>query len=168
MAHKLTTLYHTLLDIMSYLGRALLVAIALLIALDVLFSNLLNQSIPWVLEVTEYSLVFLTFLGAAWLLRDDGHIKFDLVLQYLPGRAQYLFRIISSLIGFFVSLVITFFGSVITIEMYHKAAYTDAILQVPRFILLFIIPIGFLFITIEFLRNMVTLLTEKKGTRGGT
>ncbi|SDI28667.1 TRAP-type C4-dicarboxylate transport system, small permease component [Alteribacillus persepolensis] len=159
MVAKLNKLVNSFLNAMSYLGRGILVIIAFLIIADVFSANVLNHSIPWVLEITEYLLVFLTFFGAAWLLRENGHIQFDLVLNHLPERIRNFFTFISSCIGFIVSIVITIFGFLATIEMYTKGAYTDAMLQIPRFILLIIIPIGFLFLTVQFLRNIISFIS---------
>ncbi|WP_221563141.1 TRAP transporter small permease [Alkalihalobacillus sp. TS-13] len=158
--NKLSRFFNVLLDLMASIGKSILVIIGLLIIIDVLTSNLLNRSIPWVLEVTEYLLVFLTFLGAAWLLREGGHIHFDLVLNHVPDRLKNLFGLISSLIGFGISLVITVFGFLATLEMYVKGVHTDAILQIPRYLLIVIIPIGFMLLSVQFLRNLMTFLPK--------
>ncbi|MGP4082703.1 TRAP transporter small permease [Pseudalkalibacillus sp. R45] len=164
---KLSRFFNVLLDLMASIGKSILVIIGLLIIIDVLTSNLLNRSIPWVLEVTEYLLVFLTFLGAAWLLREEGHIHFDLMLNHVPDRLKNLFGLISSLIGFGISLVITVFGLLATLKMYVKGVHTDAILQIPRYLLIVIIPIGFMLLSVQFLRNLIKIV-PKIGIRSRT
>lgn len=147
---------NSLLNGMSYVGRGIVVIIAFLIVIDVLLTNILNDSLPWVLEVTEYLLVFLTFFGSAWLLRENGHIQFDLLINNLSERTRKVFELISSCIGFIVSTIVTVFGFITTVDLYTRGAYTDAMLQIPRFILIIIIPIGFLFLSIQFLRNIIS------------
>ena len=159
MTARISKLFPMLLNVMSYLGRFTLVIIALLILADVLSSNIFNHSIPWVLEVTEYLLVFLTFFGAAWLLRENGHIQFDLFINYLSARTRDFLGFISSCIGFIISITITIFGFLTTVDMYTRGAYTDAMLQIPRFLLIVIVPIGFLLLSIQFLRNIISFLS---------
>lgn len=155
---------NSLLNGMSYVGRGIVVIIAFLIVIDVLLTNILNDSLPWVLEVTEYLLVFLTFFGSAWLLRENGHIQFDLLINNLSERTRKVFELISSCIGFIVSIIVTVFGFITTVDLYTRGAYTDAMLQIPRFILIIIIPIGFLFLSIQFLRNIISyFFTNGKG-----
>ncbi|PON17846.1 hypothetical protein C2W62_11000 [Candidatus Entotheonella serta] len=42
----------------------------------------------WILQYTEYILLWLTFLGAAWLLREEGHIRIDTVISRLGASSR--------------------------------------------------------------------------------
>ena len=46
----------------------------------------LNRPLVWVLELTEYALLWVTFLGAAWLLRQGGHVQVDVIVDFMSRR----------------------------------------------------------------------------------
>src|SRR5699024_9681683 len=92
-----------IINFMGVLARIVIVMIVLIIFIDILTMNLFNYSLAWVLEISEYLLVFLTFLGAAWLLREDGHIKLDLILNALSKKGRKRLEFLNSIIGFIIS-----------------------------------------------------------------
>jgi TRAP-type C4-dicarboxylate transport system permease small subunit len=151
--NKLLTLkriFDRILDAALVAAGALFVFLFFVILADVLSSYLWNYSLTWSIEVSEYILAFATFLGAAWLLREDGHIKFDLVLQFLSPKMKTLFDWISSLLGIFISLVITVYSVITVMEQYTKGIHTESLLKLPKAVLLAIIPVGMSLLLIQF------------------
>ncbi|GAH24314.1 unnamed protein product, partial [marine sediment metagenome] len=61
--------------------------------------NLFNYSIRWVLEISEVSLLFITFMGAAWLLRREGHVSLDLLVPRLKPKTQTIINVTTSIVG---------------------------------------------------------------------
>lgn len=66
---------------------AMVVAVALQIS-----SRSLAFSVIWTAELTQYLLVWLTFLGMASVYRGTGHIAVDLVVDWLPPRLRAIER----------------------------------------------------------------------------
>ena len=70
----------------------LLVAIiafqAALLILSVFFRYALNSPIVWSDEIVRYSLVWMTFAGAALATRDDKHILVDVIDTILPEKGR--------------------------------------------------------------------------------
>ena len=46
--------------------------------------------INWVVNVSTILQLYLTFLAAAWLLREEGHISIDIVLLFLRPTHRFL------------------------------------------------------------------------------
>ncbi|MFK7891471.1 MAG: TRAP transporter small permease [Granulosicoccus sp.] len=44
--------------------------------------------ISWVLGVTEYGLLYVTALGAPWLLREKGHVSMEAFRTVMPDAAK--------------------------------------------------------------------------------
>lgn len=152
---KINRLLHQMIDWMAILARIVTIFIVLIIFTDILTVNLFNYSLPWAIEISEYLLVFLTFLGAAWLLREDGHIKLDLVLNALREKSRVRLEMINSVIGLIISLVLAVSGFIATYNLYERGVKTEAVIELPRFILIVIIPIGFTFLVYQFLVNII-------------
>ncbi|HEX6320919.1 MAG TPA: TRAP transporter small permease subunit, partial [Burkholderiales bacterium] len=64
--------FDALIDALALAAAALLCALVVLILIDVAARYLRLFSIPWSFEATEYMLYAITFLGAPWVLREEG------------------------------------------------------------------------------------------------
>lgn len=100
------SLIDRLIDALALAAAALLVLITVLIVLDVGGRNLHLFSLTWVLEATEYMLYGITFFGAPWLLREQGHIAIEIVIERLPQKARRLTRRVSDALGALICAVL--------------------------------------------------------------
>ena len=107
----------------------------------------------WVIEISEYLLVYMTFLAAAWVLKKEGHVAVDLFTARLKPKTQAIAGVMSSTIGAFVCLVITWFGSVETWDIFQRGVRIPSILEFPKGPILAIIPVGSFFFMIQFIRK---------------
>ena len=147
---------------MAILGRVVIIIISLLIIVDIISLKFFSNQFSWILEVSEYLLVFLTFLGVAWLLREDGHIKLDLLLNRLSEKNRTRMEIVNSCIGAIISLIITVYGFLATWNLYMRDIKTETILEIPRSLLIVVIPVSFLFVFVQFIRNILSAINKLK------
>lgn len=154
---KLTTKAGTIFDrtvgLLAVLGAVLIVFTMLSITWEVFVARfLLDRPQMWVVEISEYSLLFITFLGTAWVLKRDGHVKMDLVLTRLNPRAQLVMNTITSTVGAIICLALTWYGARATWNAFQLGLYVMSILEPPRAVIFAIIPIGCFLLSIQFLR----------------
>lgn len=83
---------------------------AVSITLSVVSRFVINMSLGWTDEVAGYSLVWITFLGAAWAVIDNDHIGFESLVESLPPRAQSIFVVVVRLLMIAACLLITYTG----------------------------------------------------------
>ncbi|MFC2047546.1 TRAP transporter small permease, partial [Chloroflexota bacterium] len=107
----------------------------------------------WVIEVGEYGLLYMSFLGAAWVLRREGHVKMDLVLNRLKLRSQVLLNVITSILGAIVFLIVTWYSAHFTWDLFQLGYIVDAYLDPPKWPIMAIIPVGSFLFSIQFLRR---------------
>jgi C4-dicarboxylate transporter, DctQ subunit len=150
---KLLTIFDRTMDFMAFLAGVILIFIMLSVCGEVILRDFLNAPQMWVTQVTECLLLYITFLGSAWLLREEGHVKVDILLSHLKPRTGALLGIIGSLIGVIVSLVITICGSTLTWHYFLKGMYTPTVMEIPLAAILVIIPFGSLMLLIQFIRR---------------
>ncbi len=122
--------------------------------IDVILRYVLNRPIHWMLEITEYIMLYIPFLGAALVLKDDGHIRVDLILNHLSEPKRAWADVLSSLVGGLVMLLYTWFGAQVTLEAIRRGTPALESLRTPMFLVWMIIPIGSFFFTIQFFRQM--------------
>jgi TRAP-type C4-dicarboxylate transport system permease small subunit len=102
--------FDALIEALALAAAALLCALVVLILVDVAARYLRLFSIPWSFEATEYMLYAITFLGAPWVLREEGHIAIELFVERLaPGPRRVVGRI-ADLLGASVCVVLFFFA----------------------------------------------------------
>lgn len=150
---KITAIFDQTLNLLAILAVVLIVFIMLAVGTDVVMRYFFSKPMIWVGEISEYSLLFITFLGAAWLLRNEGHVRMDLVLNRLGPRAQAVLNLITSIISAIVCLIIVFYSARATLEAFQTGYFLAAALDVPMGPLLLIIPIGTFLLFIQFLRR---------------
>ncbi|WP_428925431.1 TRAP transporter small permease subunit [Marinibacterium sp. SX1] len=57
-----------------------------------------NAPLPGYVDLIEAAMPFIAFLGIAYVQRNGGHIRMDIVVGSLKGRALWLFELISTLL----------------------------------------------------------------------
>ena len=151
---KLMILFDRTMNAMAFLAGVILIFIMLSVCLEVILRDVFDAPQMWVTQVTECLLLYITFLGSAWLLREEGLVKVDIILSRLSPRTGAFLGLISSIIGAIVSVVITVSGATITWHYYVKGMYTPTVMEIPLAAILVIIPVGSLMLLIQFIRRI--------------
>ena len=60
--------------------------------------NALNAPLPGYVDWIEQAMPLIAFLGISYVQRDGGHIRMDIVISRLRGRALWLFELLSVLL----------------------------------------------------------------------
>ncbi len=139
--------------IMVIISAVFLLGLTFIVGADITLRYLFLRPLGWVKEVSEYILVVLGFLVAAWILKDDGHVKMDLVLTKVSPRAQTMMNLITSVISTIVVFVITWFSLRVTLQFYRTKLVTPSVLEPQKWILIVPIIIGCLLLTVQFVRR---------------
>jgi C4-dicarboxylate transporter DctQ subunit len=149
---RLGIIYDRILDITVWISGFILVAITVLVVLGVVL-RYFGFDLTWVVEISEYSLLYITFLIAAWVLKEKRHVSMDFVSQHLkPGPLSLLF-LITSMVSAVVLIIITVTSIMLTMKLYEYDYRTPTILEVPKYLIVGIIPIGTFLLLIELLRQ---------------
>ena len=155
--------------ILATIAMVILTLIIFSVCLEIIMRYFLNRPLVWVVELTEYALLYVTFLGAAWLLKEGGHVRVDVVLNFMSRRWQTRWALFSSALGLLVSLILTVFGAIVTIDHLLRGMFKPTILEFPTGVVLAAIPVGCFFLTVRYLRMLIDNFTELvlKPERGG-
>lgn len=168
MMSRLSRWMDHIIDWMKNVALGLIVFVALSVVAEVVLLYFLKKPVDWVSEVTEYALVYITFLSAVWILKDDGHVRVDFLLKWFPPKIQALLEVIGSLIGTIISAVIFIYGSWVIFDLWEKGLRTETILAVPKAPLFAIIPFGCLLLLLQFIKRTLYWVQQWKdlGAKG--
>ena len=151
-----------IIDSMAWIAGLLLLFMMFSICYEVILRYFNFRPPTWVTEITEYILLYVTFLGAPWVLKQDGHVKVDIVVTRLGLRAGKALEILTSIFGMGVCCVLVWFGTNVTLDHYQRHIPVIKALEVPKFLLLGIIPIGSALLIIQFIRRAHGLWVGKR------
>jgi C4-dicarboxylate transporter DctQ subunit len=152
---KVITLLDRILIAGSILACVLLYFMMLSICYDVIARYALNAPTVWADEISSMFLLFLPFFAGAWILKKDGHVKMDLVLNYMSPRKRLILGIISSIVICLVCAAFVVYGFKVTWNMFEIGYKTDTNLRLSKWPIIFVIPLGFLLILLQAVRNML-------------
>ena len=149
--NKLDALLDRLNNAMAWLAAAAIIFMMLAISYAVMMRYAWNKPVPWIVEISSYLMLYITFLGTAWLQRKGGHVEIDLLIGSLKPRVRAGLKAVTSLGGAVVGFVLAWKGSLVTVDYFQRDVTAIGILNTPQFLLMGIIPIGGFLLLVGFL-----------------
>jgi len=107
---NMSRLLNCIISKMAMVSGFLILFIMFSICTEVAMRQILNKPLMWTVEISEYLQVYITFLGAAWVLRKDGHVRLDVLLNNIGSDKRKILYCLSSVIGALTVLLISFFS----------------------------------------------------------
>lgn len=124
-------------------------AMVLAVTYSALARRLFGEPSGWVIAVSEYALLYLTFLGAAWVYRKNGHVSVDLFVSRLGEGARGLAHRVGAATAAIVSSVVFWYSLGVTLDLYERGSILRGSIDVPQFVIVAAIPFGALLLIAE-------------------
>jgi len=147
--------YRGVLHAGAVVAALLLGALALLVTGDVVARNLGLGTLPWIIEVSEYSLPLATFLVAPWLLSRSEHVRLDTLITALPPAAGRVFERIADGVGLLICVVFVVYGAKAIASSAQQGSMVIKAIVFPEWWLYAPVPVCFALLAIEFVRRML-------------
>lgn len=145
------SLFDRINNAFAYLAMALIYVIMLSVSFDAAMCFFVRQPQNWAPEITEYSLVAVTFLGGAWVLRRGQHVRVETLLSHLKPGARRWFEIVTSVICAGGWVIITWYGAKVTWQHFQIHYTLPTVLETPSYITMVLVPIGGFLLCCQFL-----------------
>ena len=140
---------------MAALCCALLAFVAAAIVYDVTVRNFGYQPPNFTVSFTEYVLLYTTMLGAPYMVRRKGHILVEAVIENVPPAVHGAMAKFVYLVCTLLAAALTYYGARLAWQGIASGDMEYRSFDMPRWILDITLPLGFGFMTIEFLRYLV-------------
>jgi C4-dicarboxylate transporter DctQ subunit len=144
--------FDRLADAMAALAGAILVFITAAVCYTIGMRYLFTKTTIWIMQTTEYALLWIVFLATTWLLRERGHITTDVIYTHLNEKTKQYLDCIMFVIGGLACIIMFYFGIDYVRECIIKGVTDVRAVTVPKWTIFIIIPIGSIFLTIQFFR----------------
>jgi len=144
--------YTGFLYLMAGIAGAMLLWLMVSVIVSVTMRNLGLQPFAWLFTSAEYALLYMTMLGAPWLVREKGHVHIELVTAALPGPLR---RVVSrgvAALCVLVCLVLAWKGADLVATNLARNDYDVRAYYFPRWMLTISFPVCFGLMAMEFSR----------------
>ncbi len=146
-------IFDRLLSVLVVLSSILLAAIWLLLCAEVVSRYFWSKPMGWPSEIAIYNLVWICFLGSAWLLRKDGHVSVNVLISKLSTENAARINGLISIICTILCLVVAWYSGMVTLELFQANVKFPTILELPKGPIEMIVPIGSLLLSVQFARR---------------
>lgn len=153
--------------VFAVLATLLLVAAMLVVCEMILMRYVFRAPTIWQTDFVVFSATAATFLGAPYVLLKKGHVGVDFIeLSLKPGPRRALKTLGAALGLAFCAVMLT--ASVINLEEAWAGGWKHAsVWAPPLWIPMSALPIGFGLLCLQYLAEILKLLTEPLETRSG-
>ncbi len=130
------------------------IVISVVIIANIIAREIFNSSFfYWNLEVSKFAIVIATFMGIGYAARKGRHISMSAFYDFAPFKGRKVLSILIHGITAILLLGLAYLSFEYVQSEYEKGTVTPA-LQIPQYLMVMFIPLGFLLGGIQFLRNM--------------
>ena len=137
----------------GYASAALMVIVTLLPIYEVVTRYFLQSPSIWASDFTRYGILYLTFLGAAWVLKEDGHVKIELLTSRFSAGGENLIAALTSTIGCVACGIFCWAVTRSTWDSFQAGQAIVRSVVVPRYLVVWIMPLGTFLLCIQFARR---------------
>ena len=153
MLRRLNAYYDRLIDALALLAALSIGCMCVWVSYEVVMRYLFTRPTIWTVDLSEYTLLWSTFLAAPWVLKREGHVTIDLLVNVLNQAMRRRLGIVVSLIGAAICAVYAGSTAQSVIEFYERDLIIRHDWEIKQYIPYIAIPVGGTLLTIEFLRR---------------
>lgn len=153
--------YEKLTGVLAAFAACIILLMALWITYDVITRNLFGMASPWAFDLSEYGLVWMTFLAAPWVLLKDRHVRIELLVDALPVRYQRVFGVVVSAIAFLTCSILAWRCGIAASDYYTGGDMMPRIWRIPRILAYAVVPIGSFLLAIACVFRLGLYLTAR-------
>lgn len=150
---QLTRFFDFLLMAGGALAGLLMIVIMAMVCTKVFMRYVLGIGWLGVDQISGSLLLYITFLGAAWVLSREEHVTIDFLFGQLSAPRQRQMTVVTSTICALVCMLVFAYGVNEVIYSWNRGFLVAAELEIPRAANLAIIPVGCLLLWIQFIRR---------------
>jgi len=159
-------------EVLSALNRnaerwALLVFYVMLVLTmfaEVVRREILSYSSIWGEEIVRYSFIYLAWIGAAAAVKERGHIRIDVIMQYVGTRVKALLYIFGDLVMLAVAAVAVYWSFEAAHVSWKFGSVTHG-LRISQVWFLAAVPIGFSLVIFRLVQSLLRDINDLRNGR---
>ncbi|MBP6018190.1 MAG: TRAP transporter small permease [Burkholderiaceae bacterium] len=155
--HPRKGIFNTLVTVSGLSVGVATFLIGLFVAYDVIARTLFRMTNSWVTEITMYLMGYITFIGAAYALKEGSHVSVDMLVQKLKPRMRQTVATITNICMLVIVTTLTWLSYQFFWDAWSSHEVSDTLLSVSLWI-----PYLFFFIGMAWLLVVLIVQIYKK------
>ena len=157
MWEKASKSWDRILEGMGFITGVFMVLMMLLVTSSVFLRYVMNRPIEGSEEVSGYIMLYGTFLGAAWLMKRDGHVRVGFIVDAFSTKARVLTYFVTTFVSFLMSLLLFQQSLAAAVDYYRRGTVLFySVMRMPIHLLYWPIVLGSFLLGIECARQVWT------------
>ena len=148
----------------ALLGGTLFAVITLIVFYEIIARYLFNAPTTWSIDISVYMVMWATFLGGAYTLREGGHVHVDVVLDRFSPKRELWIKICIYILILAFCMVLAWQGARSCLDAIRFNEVTLSAHRFPMWLPLFAIPVGGLLLTLRTIRILIEFFHSLKET----
>ncbi len=153
---------------LAILAAAILFGVTMSIFAEVTWRFAGGRSQLWITEVSEYSLLYITFLAAPYLLQHRRHVTVDLLTAGRSGPAARALNFIIAATGCVLCVLLTIKGIDLVTDQYATGLRRVTVMAPRSWFIIAAFPLGTGLMAVQFFDQMLDALARPKGAEPPT
>lgn len=133
----------------GYMSVLAIFASMVIIIYEVFARYIFRWATVWEIEASVYLIIFTTFVGSAFALKNNAHIKMDVLEERISPRAKRRVALGTSVFSFAFCVVTSFKGWQMWWEAFRLGWRSDSVWAPPLAIPYLFLPIGFSLMSLQ-------------------
>ncbi|MEW6376956.1 MAG: TRAP transporter small permease subunit, partial [Thermodesulfobacteriota bacterium] len=117
--------------VLVFLASIMMAGLVVIVCVDLTLRYFFKSPLLWGTEVTEILLLYITFLGMAWVFKEDGHVVIDVFTSKVSGRKKKTLMGVSYFLVGIISAVLIYYGFYTTYDHFIRGVFNPTIIETP-------------------------------------
>jgi TRAP-type C4-dicarboxylate transport system permease small subunit len=128
--------------VLVFLASIMMAGLVVIVCVDLTLRYFFKSPLLWGTEVTEILLLYITFLGMAWVFKEDGHVVIDIFTSKVSGRKKKTLMGVSYFLVGIISAILIYYGFYTTYDHFIRGVFNPTIIETPIALIIIVIPVG--------------------------
>lgn len=156
-------LIETITDVTGYAGTLAVFLSMAVITYEVSARYVFRWPTVWEIEAAIFLVIFTTFVGSSFALKNDAHIRMDMLTQKLRPRIKRRLSVLTSFLSLGFCIIASVKGIQMWWEAYRLEWRSDSLWAPPLAIPYAFLPLGFLCLCLQFILKLVREIRALRG-----
>ena len=127
--------------------------------INVIGRNIFQHSFTWAEEVTQFAIVWVTFIGMSYAARLGSHIRMTAIFDLLSVQWRRILMVFICTVTALLMFFLAWYGLQYTLSLYKIQRHTLG-LQIPLYLIILWVPLGFLSTGLQYLHTALLNITR--------
>jgi TRAP-type C4-dicarboxylate transport system permease small subunit len=132
--------------------------------IEVVRREMFSYSSIWGEEMVRYSFIYLAWIGAAAAVKERGHIRIDVIMNYVPPRVKAVLYIFGDVVMFIVALIALYWSWEAVHTSWRFGSVTHG-LRISQTWFLFAVPFGFGLVMLRLIQSFLRDISDLRNGR---